>query len=437
MNNRAFKRVIVLMLAALLSACDDAPDLEVVSVDNGAVEAVIEETAVATLGATHVAVMPLNGMLRAQALQPGDAVSAGQPLASIDTRPLEARLARARAAVLAARSALKVNAHAEIERTLRIELVAAVDASEAILRSGQARVDAEGKNTARARKELDRVQRLAATDSASQQALDDAALTFDTAQIALRESELTLSALRTMYTVVRLAPSYVDHWLERKALEREGLEQRLKQALADVARLELDREHAALTAPFAGTVLERLHDGGAFVPAGVALLRVGDLNSLQVRSEVLSDDASRLRPGMLVRLRAGGQAFEGRVRLVEPFGRTKVSTLGIEQQRVAVWVTPQQVDGRNPLSALGLGYAVHARFVLHRADDVLRIPRYSVLRDADGSHFVLRLDSGELTKVAVELGIADDIDVEVVSGLNAGDRIVRAPDVSQVPPAAD
>lgn len=110
-----------------------------------------------------------------------------------------------------------------------------------------------------------------------------------------------------------------------------------------------------------------------------------------------------------------------------------MSALGIEQQRAAVWITPDLLDGTNPLTALGLGYRVHARVVLERSEAVVRIPRYSVLKDANGGHFVLKEADGELTRVAVELGIADDIQVEVRAGLRAGDRIVRAPDVSQTP----
>lgn len=301
-----------------MMACDNGSQMDLVTVSDGVVEMSIEEAAETAPVSTHVAVMPIDAYLHAQTLQPGDAVSAGQVLAHVDLRPLKTRLERAQAEVAAAEAAMELNAFGELERTLRIELVAAVDASESILRSGQARVDAEGKNAARARKELDRVQRLAASDNASQQALDDAALAFDTAEIALREAELALSALWTLYTVVRVAPSYVDHWLTRKAIERQSLQQQLKKGVAAVRTVQLAQEQASLSAPYAGTVIERLHEGAAFTRAGQPLLRMGDLTQLQVRAEFLSEDALRLIPGMTVRLRAAERVFSGRVRLVEP-----------------------------------------------------------------------------------------------------------------------
>ena len=148
--------------------------------------------------------------------------------------------------------------------------------------------------------------------------MDDAALAFDTAEIALREAELALSALWTLYTVVRVAPSYVDHWLTRKAIERQSLQQQLKKGVAAVRTVQLAQEQASLSAPYAGTVIERLHEGAAFTRAGQPLLRMGDLTQLQVRAEFLSEDALRLIPGMTVRLRAAERVLSGRVRLVEP-----------------------------------------------------------------------------------------------------------------------
>ncbi|MGA9165193.1 MAG: HlyD family efflux transporter periplasmic adaptor subunit, partial [Thiobacillus sp.] len=174
-------------------------------------------------------------------------------------------------------------------------------------------------------------------------------------------------------------------------------------------------------------VLKLLHESEGAVAAGQPLLEVGDPASLEVEVEVLSTHAVKIAPGSRVILdRWGGeQPVEGTVRTVEPSGYTKISALGVEEQRVRVIVdfsSPREAWAR-----LGDGYRVEARFVLWEGRDVLQLPTSALFRQGEGwATFVL--DGRRARVVPVEIGQRAGLATQVVSGLKAGDRVVAHPD---------
>jgi len=118
------------------------------------------------------------------------------------------------------------------------------------------------------------------------------------------------------------------------------------------------------------------------------------------------------------------------VRRVEPAGFTKLSALGIEQQRVNVLVALKE-----PPPALGVGYRLQARFITARHESALIVPRASVLQAPDHSYYVFAVKGGRLEQRAIELGLQNDLEIEITGGLSEGERVVRAPDTSLQPGA--
>ncbi|MFW6198278.1 MAG: efflux RND transporter periplasmic adaptor subunit, partial [Acidobacteriota bacterium] len=147
---------------------------------------------------------------------------------------------------------------------------------------------------------------------------------------------------------------------------------------------------------------------------------------LEVEVDVLSADAVRIEPGMAVRLeRWGGAAdLEAVVRTVEPVGFTKVSALGVEEQRV--WVIADLVDPPERRARLGDGYRVEAAFLIWSGDDVLQIPSSALFRHRDG--WAVFLVQDEVARVRpVEIGHQAGLRTEVLEGLSEGDRVVVHP----------
>jgi HlyD family secretion protein len=150
---------------------------------------------------------------------------------------------------------------------------------------------------------------------------------------------------------------------------------------------------------------------------------------LEVEVEVLSSDAVKIAPGTEVRFeRWGGEgALEGVVRVVEPVGFTKISALGVEEQRVNViadFVSPPPQWQR-----LGDQYRVDAVFVVWRGDDVLHVPTSSLFRQGDGwATFVV--EDGHASLREVEVGQRSGLRAEIRSGLSAGETVIVHPDSS-------
>jgi len=214
-------------------------------------------------------------------------------------------------------------------------------------------------------------------------------------------------------------------------------------AAIDVGRYELDAALASLRytasgsstekleavpvrSPVAGRVLAIHQESAGVVAAGQPLLDVGDSGELEVMIELLSRDAVRIAPGGRVLLeRWGGEApLEGVVRTVEPTGFTKVSALGVEEQRVRV--IADLASPPESWQRLGDGYRVEAKFIVWSSEDTLTVPSSALFRRDDGwAAFVV--EGGRAREKLVTPGHGSGLLTEVVAGLEEGATVVVHP----------
>jgi HlyD family secretion protein len=178
-----------------------------------------------------------------------------------------------------------------------------------------------------------------------------------------------------------------------------------------------------ILAPVSGRILRLLEESERVVTAGMPVLEIGDPTRLEVVTQLLSTDAVRVRPGdtMLVTQWGGGDTLRARVRIVEPSGFTKISALGVEEQRVNVVGELVEAAG-----SLGDRYRVDAEVVLWGSADVLSVPLSALVRNDQGWS-VYSVSGGRAHLRPVSLGHRGAFSVEVVSGLAAGDTIIRYP----------
>jgi HlyD family secretion protein len=179
--------------------------------------------------------------------------------------------------------------------------------------------------------------------------------------------------------------------------------------------------------PVSGRVLKLVKESEGVVQAGEPLVELGNVRALEVLVEVLSVDAVKMKPGTPVEFtRWGGDgALNGQVRIVEPSGFTKVSALGVEEQRVRVIAditSPEQQWQR-----LGDGYRVEAGFILWQGDKVLQAPASALFRRGD-EWFVFVVEDGVARQRAVQIGHRTGLAAEIVSGLKEGDIVIAHPD---------
>lgn len=183
-----------------------------------------------------------------------------------------------------------------------------------------------------------------------------------------------------------------------------------------------------VTAPVAGRVLAVQKKSEGHVNPGDTLLVIGNPDDLEVHVDVLSEDAVRIRPGTRVLIdqwsASGEEELRATVERVEPQGFTKVSSLGVEEQRVKVIVGVKTVGARLP--DVGAGYRVIARFVIWEAGDVIQVPSSAVFRVGEGwAAFVV--EGGRARRRDVTIGQQAGLTTQILAGLRPGELVIVHP----------
>lgn len=352
--------------------------VSVATVARGALEQSFLEEGKTRLKQRYVVTTPLAGQVRRITLQPGDTVRAGQMLAQIE--PVSASLLDARA---------------------RSQAQAEVAGSEAALQAARQRISAAESASAVAQKELQRLGTLAASGMVTASVLDQSRAQADSAAAALGTARADVQMAQQRLTGARAL-------------------------LGDEGRGGHGKL-VSVTAPADGVVVKRTVESATAVPVGQVLLEIGNPQALEIEVEVLSSDAVRLKPGTRARvLRWGGEGvLEASVTRIEPGGYTKVSALGVEEQRTRIildFATPPE-----KWSALGDAYRVEVEFIVRQEKDVLQVASNALFRHADG-WAVYRVEDETARRTPVQLGLRSALASQVLGGLQAGQKVIIQPD---------
>jgi HlyD family secretion protein len=350
----------------------------VAPVTRGPLEQSFLEEGKTRLKQRYVITAPLAGVVRRITLQPGDAVKALQVVAEID--PTGSALLDPRA---------------------RSQALAEVSTGESALNAARQRVAAVTTTEAVAQGELRRLQQLREQGMATASQLDQAR-----AQVATSGAELSTARADEQIAARRLQ-------VAQASLAQEGQAGRGKVL--------------PVTAPVAGRVLKRHVESSTAVAMGQPLLDIGDPAQLEIEVEVLSTDAVRLAAGQKARvLRWGGEGvLDASVTRIEPGGFTKVSALGVEEQRTRVILDFN--SPREKWAALGDAYRVEVEFILKQDKDVLQVPGSALFRAGDG-WAVYVVDGGTARRTPVKVGARSATAAQVLDGLKADQTVIVQPD---------
>lgn len=359
----------------------EAVPVDVATVSRGPITVSISDEGETRVKDVFVVSAPVPGLMRRIALKAGDEVVASETviaqIAPSDPTFLDRRSeSESRAAVRAAEAALTL--------------------ARAALRRAEAEYDF-------AAAELQRYRGLAARNTVSLNDLDAAERRSRTADAAVEEARASLQV---------------------RSFELEQARARL--VTPTLARSEDDCDCLNVFSPVSGSVLRVLQESEAVVSSGTPLLEIGNPGKLEIVVDLLSGDAVKIELGQRVLIEAWGGAvpLNGVVRRIEPFGFTKVSALGIEEQRVNVLV--DLTDAPTSWQKLGHGFRVEPRIILAESDDALKVPRAALFRESgEWAVFVNHNGRAELRTVA--LGLENGLEAEILSGLSEGEQVVLQP----------
>ena len=346
-------------------------EVDIGTVRRGALQVTVDAEGKTRVRNRYVVTAPVTGRLERIDIPEGTPVRAGDVVARIAPVPLDAQAVRQATARLAATRSLTRDAETRVR---------------------QARATLEQE-----RRAAGRIDRLVRAGALAERELEDAQLT-----VRLREEDLAAAEARS-----RAAVAEVD------------------QARAALIALSGGQPgtRVLVRAPAEGCVLRVPERSERVVAVGTPSVEIGDPTALELVVDVLSSDASRVRPGAIAMVDSwgDGESLTGRVRRVEPAAFTRVSALGVDEQRVNV-----VIDLPHPPPGLSDGYRVETRIGVWEGADVTIVPVSALFRqDQDWAVYLLRGGRAELTRVAI--GEQNATGAQVLDGLRAGDEVVLFP----------
>jgi HlyD family secretion protein len=351
--------------------------VELASVTRGNLVVTVDEEGRTRVRDRFVVAAPVTGRLLRVELEAGDRVARGDVIARIQPE---------------LPSLLDARSHAEA--------VASVQSAEASLGRARAEEQRARAALALAQRELTRTRHLTTAGATSIQELDD----------RTAEASFATEAAKAAAFAVRAAQAEVERARARAA-----------QPLAPASGATID-----VRAPVDGVVLGRLRESESIVPAGEPLVAIGDPRQLEIVAEILSTDAVQIRAGARATIEhwGGERTLAATVRRIEPAGFTKISALGVEEQRVNVVL--DLVDDGEACTLQGDAYRVDARIVTWEARHVLKVPTSALIRD-DTRWAVYVADAGRARRTIVEVGRQTGLEAEVTSGLSDGAVVIVYP----------
>jgi len=399
----------------------------------GPIEEFIIERGKTRLPRTYLITMPSTGRIEPITLEEGSPVKSGQTVARMVPLDLELDVAEATAAVERLEKAIAENDAKNVEETALqqaqkfvVSMRETVKAAYERVLSGQAEYDYAEKN-------FGRVAPLAAKGVNTQDELDQAELLKIQSAANYRQDQLVYSAMNAMEAATNLMPTMIEQYIGNKSLSSAVLQKQLAEAAARQRQIVEDQHRGTMASPIDGVVLQRFVTNEQYLTAGTQLLELGRLRDMEIEADVLTVDAVDVKVNDPVEIfgpAVGRPPARGRVTRVYPAGFTKISSLGVEQQRVKVIVAIDPQDRRRLLEArhVEVGYRVHVKIITDRKTKALVLPRTALFRGGQSQWQVFVVRDGRARIQDVQIGLLNDQWAEVTNGLAEGDCGVVAPE---------
>jgi HlyD family secretion protein len=427
--------VIVVIAAAWAAYLNSGVAVQTFRVARGEVREFVDERGKTRLPNVHKVTAPQAGRIQDIELEEGTSVSEGQVVAQFIGVDLDNAVAELQAVVDRLDAAIRENDDVAVENSLALQAAQFVTSMTKTVESAQAQTLASEKRAAYAETNLGRVRELQRAAARTEDELDRANLQYWEGQLGYRQDQLIVEAMKSIQAATALLPQMVSDYISRKGLSRAVLEKQKSEAEARLRQAILQRDRGTMVSPIDGVVLKRLVQNEQHLAAGTELLWIGQLEQLEVEADVLSQDVVRVKPedevevyGPAVGTGVGHGVF-GSVQKIYPAGFTKISSLGVEQQRVRVIVRFNPDVMKSLLQRdVGVDYRVRVRIFTDTKQNALIVPRSALFRGPDGGWQLFVVQRSKAVLKPVEVGLMNDEVAEVKDGVAEDDVVVLAPE---------
>ena len=368
--------------------------------------------------------MPLSGTLKSITPEVGDVVEAGAILAEMDTFDLEHQIKASEFLIAQAQAQIDGLASGKPKQEDTDTASVRIKEMSDMLQIAEKEHRIAGIDSEQARREYDRVKKLVAEGIAAQTMLDNAERTHQSLLEQVERTQLSMAAARKNVEIAQLASNRVASSMDDNEYMRQVYGAEIQRLDAQLEILRSDVKKAVICAQVGGPVLEKYIENTRVLAAGTPILKLGDLSTIEIESDVLSEEVVAVTPGDAVELigkAIGDEAILGKVDRIYPSAFQKISSLGIEQQRVKTIVSFD-----NSVLQLRAGTRLDVRIITNETAEAIAVPERSVFRREGEWHvFVVSGGTAELRKI--EVGLKNDTWAAITGGLALGEPIILEP----------
>ncbi len=429
--NRLFsKKHIYYVLPALLVVLAIAyPHLRRIEVQTapavrGTMREYVFEEARTRLDVIRTVSAPLTGLARRIDLEVGDEVTAGQIITTMEDDEILHSIAKAKARIRELEARIE-NLTTTVPKEADLQAAAnAVEASSAAVNIAGLQMEKSAAELNYQEKQYERVSRLLSSGVATQEEYDQVLYRLKLARSSheLQRRQIEISEIDTRIAALNLEA--MEESLRDIDYMAEAYSAAIEQINAELDTLRLRASKTSITSPLSGILTAKHLDSETAVQAGAPLAEIGYPGSIEIKTDILSADIAPVRPGQEAVIQGGilgERTLEGVVGRIYPHGFTKVSALGIEQQRFRVIIAFDNSEARLPPGA-----DVDVRIIIEQKENTLHVPAAAVFMTADGPA-VFKSVNGTAVLTHIGTGLAGDDRIEVVSGLEEGDAVILRP----------
>jgi HlyD family secretion protein len=376
------------------------------------------------LGTEYIVDMPVNGTVERIELEVGDVVAKGRPIARIDPYPLKQRVRELEALIEQARARIAgVDVQKPKEEDIESARVRVNEAKDSVEIARKVRASLEV-NFEDAKREHERSKALVEQGIVSRSQYDQARARFQALEVDVNRAKLEEDAALKNLRVAELTYQRISQSIGDNEYLRDEYKAEIDRLQAQLALLKSDLDKTVVLAPVAGPVLEKYVEDRRVLAAGAPLLRIGDMDTIEIECDVLSEEIARVRAGCPVEISGkalGGKTIPGEVRRIHPSGFMKISSLGVEQQRVKTIIAFD-----NAGAGLRPGTSVDVSIITAESKDALAIPERAAFR-RQGQWHVFVVEDGRARLRPITVGLRNDDWAEVLDGLTPETTIVAHP----------